>query len=274
MSLAQGTTQAMSRSANTSPTMSQPSQTTPTMSQSSQTPQTTTQPLDHETHADSSELPNSPIKHFDTPTGLHLVIDFRWSKFRNIVSEKTGDATTPVYIQHFRPTKPQLRFEYATDSSQLATGTINNFSISAECSLNNNTIALKPLKRLKTQYNYLSNTISASPASPAPVSWIANMSLKTWDFVCLDANQIAVAKLSANLWDLKEVGNFYFEGTKEEVSKEMRDEVVVTGLTLLYVMMVRMNNPLHLLGSVFAKPGRVDDGKDGEGVELENRKDR
>jgi hypothetical protein len=94
------------------------------------------------------------------------------------------------------------------------------------------------------------------------------MSMKTWDFVCLDENQIAVAKLSANFWDLKQVGNFYFEAGEEEVSAEMRDEVVVTGLTILYVMMTRMNNPLHLLGSMFSKPGRVD------GVEGEERKDK
>lgn len=52
----------------------------------------------------------------------------------------------------------------------------------------------------------------------------------------------------------------------------MRDEVVITGLTLLYVMMTRMNNPLHLLGSVFSKPGKVE-GK-GEEVEMEGRKNK
>jgi hypothetical protein len=237
-------------------------------SQTPQTPQTRTQPLDNEDHANASELPSSPTKHFDTPKGLHLVIDFRWSKFRNVVSSKTGDILTPLYIQHFRPTKPQLRFESVADSTKIATGTINNFSISAECSLNNRSIELKPLKRWKSQYNYLSHTFSKDPNAPAPVSWIADMSMKTWDFVCLDENQIAIAKLSANLWDLKQVGNFYFEAREDEVSAEMRDEVVVTGLTILYVMMTRMNNPLHLLGSMFSKPGRVD------GVEGEQGKDK
>lgn len=252
--------------------MAHPSDASPITLQANGATHPTTQPLDTNDHAATSQLPDSPIQHFDTPTGLTLQVDFAWSKFRNVISEKNGDQLIPLYIQHFRPTKPQLRYETAPDNLELATGTINNFSISAECTLNGQTIALKPLKRWKTQYNYLSSTLSPDPNTPAPVSWIANMSLKLWDFVCLDANQIAIAKFSVNLWAWKQVGNFHFEKSAGGVSKEVRDEIVVMGLTLLYVMMVRMNNPLHLLGSVFAKPGRVD-GK-GEEVELENRKDR
>jgi hypothetical protein len=243
------------------------------MAQSTAASQPPQHPLDTRDHAETSELPDSPIQHFDTPTGLTLQVDFAWSKFRNIISEKNGNQLTPVYIQHFRPTKPQLRFDSAPDNVNIASGTINNFSISAECVLNGKTIDLKPLKRWKTQYNYLSTTLSSDPSRPVAISWITNSSLKIWDFVCLDENQIAVAKFSVNFWAMKEVGNFHFEKSREGVSKEVRDEIVVTGLTLLYVMMMRMNNPLHLLGSMFAKPGKVDDGK-GDGVELEARKDR
>jgi hypothetical protein len=263
MSHAQESAQTMSHSSNTSTTMLQANEATPTHS--------ITQPLDIDNHAEPSQVPSSPIQHFDTPTGLTLQVDFAWSKFQNIISEKNGDQLTPLYIQHFRPTKPQLRYETAHDKVEIARGTINNFSISAECTLNGHTIALKPLKRWKTQYNYLSTTLSPGPNTPAPVSWIANMSLKLWDFVCLDANQIAIAKFSANLWAVKQVGNFHFEKSAGGVSREARDEIVVTGLTLLYVMMVRMNNPLHLLGSVFAKPGKVEGG---EGWEMEGRKDK
>lgn len=218
--------------------------------------------LDTENHANTSQHPDSPIQHFDTPTGLTLQVDFAWSKFRNIISEKNGDQLTPLYIQHFRPTKPQLRFDTAHDNVNMASGTIHNLSISAECVLHGKTIPLKPLKRWKTQYNYLSTALSPDPSAPVPISWIANSSLKLWDFVCLDANQIAIAKFSVNWWALKQVGNFHFDKSADEVTKEARDEIVVTGLTLLYVMTTRMNNPLHLLGSVFAKPGRVEHEKD------------
>jgi hypothetical protein len=236
----------------------------------SQDPEAAAQPLDTQEQATTSQLPDSPIQHFDDPKGLHLVVDFAWSKFKNIISEKNGDTLTPLYVQHFRPTKPQLRFDHAGTEDKFATGTINNFSISAECSIGGTNIALKPLKRWKTQYNYLSTTLSEDPKNPAPISWIANMSMKLWDFVCLDENQIAIAKFSVNLWALKEVGNIYFEAPASKLSKEAMDEIVVTGTSILYVMMVRMNNPLHLLGSVFSKPGRVD----GKEEEIEGRKDK
>ena len=84
------------------------------------------------------------------------------------------------------------------------------------------------------------------------------------------ATQEAIAKFSVNLWALKQVGNIYFERSEQEVGEGLRDEVVVTGLTLLYVMMSRMNNPLQLLGSAFAKPGKVEGGGE-RGMELEER---
>lgn len=229
-------------------------------------------PLDTSDHADTSQLPESSIQHFDTPKGLTLQVDFAWSKFRNIVSEKNGDQLTPLYIQHFRPTKPQLRFETAHGNVKIASGTIRNVSISAECEINGKTIELKPLARLETKYNYLSTALSPNN-SPVAISWITSSSMKIWDFICVDANQIAIAKFSVNIWAMKQVGNFHFEKSAEAISKEAKDEIVVTGLTLMYVMVSRMNNPLNLLGSVFAKPGRVDDGQNGD-VELENRKER
>jgi hypothetical protein len=215
----------------------------------------------------------SPLRHYDTPTGLTLQVDFAWSKFRNVVSEKNGSNLTPLYIQHFRPTKPQLRIEDATNNTKIASGTINNVSIAAECSIRGQTIAIKPLKKWKTQYNYLSTALS-STSSPVAVSWVTNSTMKTWDFLCLDSTtQLPIAKFSVNLWALKQVGNFYFEKSAAEVSRELREEVVVTGLTILYVMMTRMNNPLHLLGATFAKAGKVDnDATTAEGVELEERR--
>ncbi|KAJ4985358.1 hypothetical protein SVAN01_09113 [Stagonosporopsis vannaccii] len=213
----------------------------------------------------------SPPKHFETPKGVTLQVDFAWSKFRNIVSEKDGDKLTPVYIQHFRPTKPQLRIEDATNSTQISTGTINNVSIAAECTIHGHKIDIKPLKKWKTAYNYLSSTLSSS-GSPTPITWITTSSMKIWDFICIDSTtQAPIAKFSVNFWALKQVGNFHFEQSAATLSSEVRDEVVTVGLTILYVMMTRMNNPLHLLGATFAKAGKVEDDVRAKGSELEER---
>ncbi|KAF1850519.1 uncharacterized protein K460DRAFT_361295 [Cucurbitaria berberidis CBS 394.84] len=201
----------------------------------------------------------NPAQTIQSPThqSLTLQIDFAWSKFRNQISEKNGDHLTPLYIQHFRPTHPQLRFESATDSSPIASGTIHSVSISADCKIRGHKIELKPLKRWKTHYNYLSKALSSGSGRVA-ITWITDSTHKTWNFICLDANQLPIAKFAVNIWALKQVGNFYFEKSKEDISEEVRDEVVFIGLTLFYLMAVRMNSPLHLLGAAFAKPGKVE----------------
>lgn len=191
--------------------------------------------------------------------GLHLVVDFAWSKFRNTVSEKNGDLSKPLYVQHFRPTKPQLRFETVADGENFATGIIHNFQIQGDCTIRGHDIHIKPLKRLKTQYNYLSRAF-ATPEQPrgVPITWKASCNLKRWNFICFDEAQNAIAKFALNVWGVKEVGNLYFEKPKELISDEVRDEVVVTALTIVYVMITRVNNPLNLIGAAFAKPGKVD----------------
>ncbi|KAI4663080.1 uncharacterized protein J4E79_004394 [Alternaria viburni] len=210
--------------------------------------------------------PAKPVEPVDSmsplsPSGLTLQVDFAWSKFRNIVASKgAGQQLTPLYVQHFRPAKPQLRFERASDQTIIAKGTIHSFSISGDCIIHGQEVILKPLKRWKTKYNYLSHALGG-----IPITWTANSTMKVWDFVCINsATQESIAKFSVNLWAMKQVGNFYFEKTEEEVTEALRDEVVVTGLTLLYLMMTRMNNPIHLLGAAFAKPGKVEgDGNEG-----------
>ncbi|KAF1936721.1 hypothetical protein EJ02DRAFT_358472 [Clathrospora elynae] len=207
--------------------------------------------------------------------GLTLQVDFAWSKFCNIINEKAADGhLTPLYIQHFHLTKPQLRFESAAKKSNIATGVIQSFSIGGKCTIRGREIILKPLKRWKAQYNYLSHALtSKTNPDPVPVSWIAKSGMKTWDFLCVNSvTQEPIAKFGINNWSLKQVGNFHFEKSKGEVTEEVRDEVVVTGITMLYIMMVRMQNPLQLLGAVFAKPGKVeDDGSSAEGTELRER---
>ncbi|KAG9195244.1 hypothetical protein G6011_00364 [Alternaria panax] len=144
------------------------------------------------------EEPNKPMMPPST-YGLTLQVDFAWSKFRNIIASRGADGhLTPLYIQNFRPAKPQLRFERVADHTNIAKGTIHSFSISGDCILHGREIILKPLKRWKSEYNYLSHALGGTP-----ISWIANSTLKVWDFVCVNSiTQEPIAKLSANFWAL------------------------------------------------------------------------
>ena len=215
-----------------------------------------------------------PSQHFATDEkmlapqpNLSLQVDFEWSKFRNTISEKNGQQLHPLFIQHFRKSKLHLNFESVADGSEIATSVMHTFNIHAECMIRGQEIKIQPLSRLKTRYNYLSHTLSPS-AEPVPITWVTETSKKIWDFVCLDANQLPLAKFSVNIWALKEVGNFHFEKPKDEISDAVRDEIIIAGMTIFYVMVVRMNNPLNLLGAAFAKTGKVEGSQ--RGTELDN----
>ncbi|KAA8611914.1 hypothetical protein PtrSN002B_011439 [Pyrenophora tritici-repentis] len=170
----------------------------------------------------------------------------------------------------FRLLKPQLCFARAVDKTPIAKGTIHSFSISAECVIHDRNLVLKPLKRWKTQYNYLSHALN-----DVPISWIANSSMKIWYFVCINSvTQEPIAKFAVNYWALKNLGNFYFEKSAGEIPDNLRDEVVVTGLTILYTMATRINNPIQLIGAVFAKPGKVEGEEGRPELELEDREQR
>jgi len=195
-----------------------------------------------------------------SPNGVHLQVNYKWSQFRNYIGEVQGDTIKPLYIQHFGWKKPNLRFNGPDDTTQIATGTIHNVRIHGDCTINGRTFEIKPLSRIKTQYNYLSQAFASpsDPTKPVALTWITTWSLKRWHFICLDEAQMPVAQFSANLWKLVEVGNLYFERSADRLTVDQRDEIVVTALTIFYIMYTRMNNPLSLLGMAFAKPGKVD----------------
>lgn len=218
-----------------------------------------TPPADHEPIQGSGSDPPPPM----SQDGLVLEVNFGWLQFRNTISERDGNSLVPRYVQHFKPSKPQLRFNSADDKTQIGFGTVNHVSITGECTVDGHKIELKPLKRWATKYNYLSHAFAAQsdPATPVPITWTGIGGFKIWSFVCLDANQLPIAKFSANVWAWKSVGKIQFEKKEDELSEEQKNEVVVTGLTVFYMMTTRINNPFSLIGSAFAKPGPVEERK-------------
>lgn len=75
----------------------------------------------------------------------------------------------------------------------------------------------------------------------------------------MDEHSNAVAKFSARIWATRHLGRIEFLGERAGW-KECREEIVVMVGTLYFLMLMRANNPLNLVGAMFAKTG---EGKQG-----------
>ncbi|RDW63499.1 hypothetical protein BP6252_11044 [Coleophoma cylindrospora] len=200
-----------------------------------------------------SETPKSQP---DAAPSSILNIDFSWKKFKARITEN-GKPSEPLYIVDFKTVKtPNVIFTSAVDNSTIGTGTLHPVSINADYELHGRQGKLKALKRFKTSYTHLSAAYSDTDEL-VPMTWTSSCSLTTWDFVCLDEQQNPVAKVTSNVWSLKKISNIEFLGPKAD-SPAARDEIVVTGLTLLFCMILRSNSLLSFFGAVFARPGPLE----------------
>lgn len=192
-----------------------------------------------------------------------LTVNFSWKKLKaRITSKETPN--TPLYIVDapFALKSPHLTFRHDTPDGKgetFGTGTLHLVSIHADVTLHNRPLQLVPLKKFKTSYTHLSKAYSDTD-DLVPMTWTTTLDLKTWEFICLDEKGIAVAKLSARVWATSKLGTIEFLGEKSG-REEWREEIVVVVSTLYYLMLMRSNNVLSLVGSVFAKTGK---GKVGE----------
>lgn len=78
---------------------------------------------------------------------------------------------------------------------------------------------------------------------------------KHWDFILLDSNKEAVARFRSNVWAVTKIGLIEFMGNYSDKTKE---EIVITGVTVYYNMLSRMNSLLQVGGAIFAKTGPLD----------------
>ena len=201
----------------------------------------------------SPKFPQPQHNSAQTPT---LQVDFSWKKFQTLITEH-DKPSDPIYIVDYRTVKsPHIIFKSATDKKTIGTGTLHPISINANYEIQGQKGTLKALKRFQTVYSYLSQAFSEND-SPATMTWTCSCGFKTWDFICLDEQQMPVAKFSANVWAVNKVGNIEFLGSKN-TSPAVRDEIVVTGLTLLYCLSLRSSSILSFFGAIFARPGPLD----------------
>lgn len=181
-----------------------------------------------------------------------LQVDFSWMKFKALISDQKA-GSKPRYIVDFKALKPNLVFRSATNESTFGTGSIHAISINADYEVHGKKGKLEALKRFKTEYSHLSYAYSNSE-SPVAMTWTSLSDFKTWDFICLDRQQEPVARFSANIWATKKIGSIEFLGPKADDSAA-REEIIVTGLTLFYCMVVRTSSLLSFFGAIFSKPG-------------------
>ncbi|KAL8917345.1 MAG: hypothetical protein Q9208_008015 [Pyrenodesmia sp. 3 TL-2023] len=190
-----------------------------------------------------------------------LQVDWSWRKWQSRVS-LASEPSKPIYIIHYNFWKsPSMIVKSASSDTTIGTGTLHAISINANYTIHGRKGKLKALKRWRTEYTHLSEAY-ATGSSPATMRWTSSSSFKTWDFICLDEQQMPVAKFSANWWGITNTANIEFMGPKA-TSEAARDEIVVTGMTLFYCMVLRINNLGSLFGAIFARPGPIKEGEQG-----------
>jgi hypothetical protein len=108
-------------------------------------------------------------------------------------------------------------------------------------------------KRFKTLYTHRSGFLKNPQGQPAVMTWTGDVGASKWDFVCTDEQQMPVARFTANLWGVKKIGKIELMGPSSH-EEGVRDEMLITGMTLAYCMVLRTSNILNLLGSIFADP--------------------
>ncbi|KAJ3548936.1 hypothetical protein NM208_g761 [Fusarium decemcellulare] len=198
---------------------------------------------------------------FDSPS---LQVDFSWKKWKALVSEKNGagQPATPKYQIEYNTFKsPSMVFHPIDDKSTvIGSGTLHPISIHADYEIHGRKGTLKALRRFVTSYTHLSyNYSDHEDGSPAAMTWTSSSNFKTWDFICLDEKENAVARFSANAWAVTKVGNIEFMGPKAH-DPAAREEIMITGLTLFSQMLIRATSILSFFGAIFSRPGPLDKG--------------
>ncbi|KAJ5666941.1 hypothetical protein N7462_011350 [Penicillium macrosclerotiorum] len=193
--------------------------------------------------------------HMASAQSRTLAVDFTWKKFKALVSDSNSSNPNPLYTVSFQMVSaPHLRFKSTETGQQIGTGTVHAFSINPDYQLHGAKHTLKAQKRLVTNYTHMSSAFSDTD-TPVKMTWTGEVGLKTWSFICVDENQVPVAKFSANLWAVKKLAKIELMGPKA-LDDAVRDEIVVVGFTLFYCMYLRANNIFNLFGSAFLRPDK------------------
>jgi hypothetical protein len=182
-------------------------------------------------------------------------VDFTWKKWKAIVSDANNPGAEPLYTIHYSPFSltANMVFKKASNDEVIGSGKLNAVSINADYELRGQKAHILAQKRWRTVYTHRSLNFSDTE-SPVTMTWTSDAGFKTWDFICVDEQQIPVAKFTANCWGVTKIGKIEFVGPKAD-DRAAQEEIMVTGITLFYCMILRCNNIFNLFGAIIARPG-------------------
>ncbi|KAJ5550754.1 hypothetical protein N7461_005452 [Penicillium sp. DV-2018c] len=203
----------------------------------------------------TSDIPKSIQPPANGPT---FTVDFTWKKWQCKISDANNPGSDPLYTVHFpmslfSKSAADIVFKRNPSEEVIGSGNINAISINASYELHGQKGHLLAQKRFKTVYTHRSLNFSDTE-SPVTMTWTSDAGFKSWDFVCVDEQQMPVARLSTNCWAVKKIGKIEFLGPKAD-SRAAQEEIMVTGITLYSCMILRCNNIGNFFGAVFARPG-------------------
>ncbi|KAJ5103237.1 hypothetical protein N7532_003766 [Penicillium argentinense] len=204
-----------------------------------------------EPSAEPSNSTNVPQAPESSPP--RLSIDFGWRKFKSLISNENTPNADPLYVVDYQIIKAGLKFKHYANGEIFGLGRMGVVSIDADYELHGRKDQIVAQSRLKTSYAHRSVAASTTD-KPVTLTWYSDSNFTKWDFICCDEQQLPVAKLTMNLWGLKQIGRIEFMGPMAH-SQELQEEIVVTSLTLAYQMALRISNLLNLAGALFARPG-------------------
>lgn len=192
-------------------------------------------------------------------------VDFSWKTFKGVITDTQTNALV-MDIDCKRITKPHLKFK---DPKNVVIGkaSFNVVSIHAECEVRGRPKRIQAMKRWATEYTYLSDAFAQDSDAPVPMYWTSSSGFKHWDFILLDSNKEPVARFHSNIWCVSKLGFLEFMG---DYSEETKEEICITGCSVYYNTLLRMNNVFQVFGAIGAKTGPIKTDTNATDVQLES----
>jgi hypothetical protein len=92
------------------------------------------------------------------------------------------------------------------------------------------------------------------------------LGFKHWDFILLDSNKEPVARFHSNVWAVTKLGLLEFIG---DYSAKTKEEICITGFSVYYNWLLRMNNVFQVFGAIGAKTGPIETDTNNANVQAE-----